>query len=75
MQSPHSLSGGLYRMIASYSLAQFCLMKKSANVLHYFGLDCGLLKFFKFYLGAVQKMDKSCIFGDRFGGKDCGLCT
>jgi hypothetical protein len=29
-------------MLASYSLAHFCLMKKSANALHYFGLDCGL---------------------------------
>jgi hypothetical protein len=34
-------------MLASYSLAHFFFMKKSANALHYFGLNCGLLKFSK----------------------------
>jgi hypothetical protein len=28
-------------------------MKKSATVLHYFGVDCGLLKFFKYSTHAI----------------------
>jgi hypothetical protein len=36
----------LHRILSSYRLAHFYLMKKSAKVLHYFGLDCGMLKFF-----------------------------
>jgi hypothetical protein len=31
---------GLYRILSSYWLAHFNLMKKSARVLDYFGLDC-----------------------------------
>jgi hypothetical protein len=53
-------------------------MKKSAKVLHYFGLNCGLLEFFKYSTyepPSKHKMYRSRIFGDRFGGQDCGLCT
>jgi hypothetical protein len=47
---------------------------------NYFGLDCGLLGFFFqiFYSRAVLQRsvaDFSAIFGDRFDGKDGGLCT
>jgi hypothetical protein len=53
-------------------------MKKSTKVLHYFGLDCGLLEFFK-YSTYDPSPNIKCIdpafFGDLFGGKDCGLCT
>ncbi len=31
-----------------HSLAHFALMKKSAKVLHYFGLDCSMFEFFKY---------------------------
>jgi hypothetical protein len=34
---------GLFRILSSYWLAHFYLMKKSAKVLLYFGLDCGIL--------------------------------
>jgi hypothetical protein len=34
------------RFVSSYWLAH--LMIKSAKVLHYFGLDCGMLEFFKY---------------------------
>ncbi len=37
-----------YRILSSYWLAHFYLMKKSTKVLHYFDLDCGMLKFFKY---------------------------
>ncbi len=37
---------GLDRILSSYWLAHFYLMKKSTNVLIYFGLDCRMLKFF-----------------------------
>jgi hypothetical protein len=33
----------LYRILSSYWLAHFYLLKKSAKGLHYFGLDCGIL--------------------------------
>jgi hypothetical protein len=36
---------GLHRILSSYWLAHFYLMKKSAKGLHYFGLDCGMLDF------------------------------
>jgi hypothetical protein len=50
----------LYGILSSYSLAQFYLMEKSAKLLHYFGLDCGLLEFFKY----------PAFFVGRFEGKD-----
>ncbi len=39
---------GLYRILSSYSLSHFYLLKKSAKVHLYFGLACGLLVFFKY---------------------------
>jgi hypothetical protein len=43
-----SSAHGLYRILSSYLFGQFYWMKKSAKVLHYFGLDCGMLEFFKY---------------------------
>jgi hypothetical protein len=36
----------LHRILSSYRLVHFYLMKKSAKVLLYYGLDCGMLEFF-----------------------------
>jgi hypothetical protein len=63
----------LYRILSSYWLAHFYLIQKSAKVLHYFGLDCGMLEFLKYYTQAVLQRTISRIFRGRFGGKDCGL--
>jgi len=47
------------------------------NLPKYFGLDFGLLEFFKY--STCKPLNIKCIvpafFGDRFGGKDGGLCT
>jgi hypothetical protein len=51
-------------------------MKKSDKVLHYFGLDCRLLEFFKYSIGAVIQrtiVDSPTFFGNWFVGKDCSL--
>jgi hypothetical protein len=37
---------GLPRILSSYWQVHFYLMKKSAKVLVYFGLDCRMLEFF-----------------------------
>jgi hypothetical protein len=55
-------------------------MKKFAKVLHFFSLDCRLLEFFKYSTYELSSKHKMytvlpAFFGDRFGGKDCGLCT
>jgi hypothetical protein len=47
IQPPACLVHGLQRILSSYWLAHFYLMKKSAKVLLYFGcLDCEMLEFF-----------------------------
>ncbi len=38
----------LHRILSSYWLAHCYLMKKSTKVALYFGLDCGMMKFFTF---------------------------
>ncbi len=45
-QSPACSVQGLHRMLYSYWLAHFHLMKKSAKVQLYFGSGCRMLKFF-----------------------------
>jgi hypothetical protein len=45
-QSPACSVHGLHRMLSSYWLAHFHLMKKSAKVQLYFGLGYGMMKFF-----------------------------
>ncbi len=47
-QPPACSDHGLQRILSSYWLAHFYLMKKSAKELFYFGLDCGMMKFFTF---------------------------
>ncbi len=46
IQPPAFSVHGLHRILSSYWLAHFYLMKKPAKVLLYFGLDCGMMKFF-----------------------------
>ncbi len=48
IQPPACLDHNLHRILSSYWLAHFYLMKKSAKELLYFGLDCGMMKFFTF---------------------------
>ena len=48
IQPPAYSDHGLHRILTSYWLAHFYLMKKSAKELLYFGLDCGMMKFFTF---------------------------
>jgi hypothetical protein len=48
LQSLASSAQGLYRILSSYWLAHSYLMKKSAKVIQYFGLDCGMMEFFKY---------------------------
>jgi hypothetical protein len=45
-QSPACSVHGLHRMLSSYWLVHFRLMKKSAKVQLYFGSGCGMMKFF-----------------------------
>ena len=47
-QSPACSVHGLHRMLSSYWLAHFHLMKKSAKVQLYFGSGCGMMKFFTY---------------------------
>ncbi len=47
-QPPACSDHGLHRILSSYWLAHFHLMKKSAKVQLYFGVDCGMMKFFTY---------------------------
>ncbi len=47
-QPPACSDHGLHRILSSYWLAHFYLMKKSAKELLYFGLDCRMMIFFTF---------------------------
>jgi hypothetical protein len=46
IQPPACSDHGLHRILSSYWLAHFHLMKKSAKVQLYFGLYCGMMEFF-----------------------------
>ncbi len=48
IQPPACSDHGLHRILSSYGLAHLYLMKKSAKELLYFGLGCGMMKFFIF---------------------------
>ncbi len=48
IQPPAFSDHGLHRILSSYWLAHFYLMKKSTKGLLYFGLDCEMMKFFTF---------------------------
>jgi hypothetical protein len=71
-ESNHLLFGGLYRILSSYWLAHFYLMKKSAKGLYYFGLDCGMLEFFTH---EPQSKGKLLSFPHFWSRKDLSLCT
>ncbi len=74
----HSLAGGLYRILSSYSLAHYYFMKKSAEVLHYFSWIVGCWNSSNILLTSCPPNIKCIVpafFEDRFGGKDCCLCT
>jgi hypothetical protein len=45
-------------------------MKKSAIVQLYFGVDCGMMKFFTYEPQSKEQLILSCIFGAQFGEKD-----
>jgi hypothetical protein len=51
IQPPAYPDHGLHRILSSYWLVHFYLMKKSAKVLLYFGLDCKMLEH-----GTVEKI-------------------
>jgi hypothetical protein len=51
------------------------LMKKSTKVALYFGLDCGMMKFFTYEPQSKEQLMPHCIYGVRFGEKDLGLST
>ncbi len=46
IQPPACSVHGLHRILSSYWLAHFHLMKKSVKVQLYFGLGCGMMEFF-----------------------------
>jgi hypothetical protein len=46
IQPPACSVHGLHRVLSSYWLAHFHLMKKSAKVQLYFSLSCGMMEFF-----------------------------
>ncbi len=49
---------GLFRILSSYWMSHFYLLKKSAEVLLYFGLDCGLLVFFMYSTHKPQSQEQ-----------------
>jgi hypothetical protein len=61
-QSPACSVYGLHRMLSSYWLAHFHLMKKSAKVQLYFGSVCGMMKFFYLRAAIQRTIDASPAF-------------
>jgi hypothetical protein len=55
--------------------AHFHLMKKSAKVQLYFGLDCGMMEFFTYEPQSKEQLISLSHFWTRFGEKGCGLST
>jgi hypothetical protein len=59
-----------------FLLAGFYSMKKSAKVLHYFGLDCGMLEFFKYSSHEPSSKEKLLTLLHSWSPvwwEDCGL--
>ncbi len=52
IQPPTFWDHGLFRILSSYWLLPFYLLKKSAKVMLIVGFDCGLLVFFKYICAA-----------------------
>ncbi len=75
IQSPACWDHGLHRILSSYWLAYFYLMKKSAKVLLYFGLDAGCWDSLLTSRNPKNNWCLSRIFGARYGGKDRGWST
>jgi hypothetical protein len=80
IQPPACWDHGLYRILSSYWLAQFYLLKKSALglQLHYFDLDCGMLLFFKYSTHELKSKEQLLTFWHFWStvGKDhsCAQC-
>ncbi len=74
-QPPACSDHGLHRILASYWLAHFYLMKKSAKELLYFGMDWGMMKSLPSSRNPKNNWWLSHIYGIRFGEKDRGLST
>jgi hypothetical protein len=66
---------GLYRILSSYWLAHFYLMKK---VPHYFGLDCKMLELLKYSThepsSKEQLLTLPHFWSPVLAKKGCGLC-
>ncbi len=74
-QSPACSVHGLHRMLSSYWLAHFHLMKKSSNVQLYFG---SVAEWWNFLPASRNPKNNWCLsrnYGTRFGEKDRGLST
>ncbi len=56
IQPPACSDHSLHRILSSYWLAHFYLMKKSTKVLLYFGLDCGMMEFFAYELQSKEQL-------------------
>jgi hypothetical protein len=72
------LDDSIYRILSSYWLVHFYLMKESAKVfVLFFVWIAGCLNSSDIPLMSLNPKNNCCltlIFGARFGGKDCGLC-
>ncbi len=73
LQPPACSDHGLHRILSSYWLAHFPLMKNSAKVQLYFGLDCGMMAFFTDEPQSKEKLMSLPHFGSWFGEKGRGL--
>ncbi len=75
IQPPACSVHGLHRILSSYWLAHFYFMKKPAKVLLYFGLDCGMMKFFTLKPQSKGQLMSLPHLWNTFGEKDHGLST
>ncbi len=58
LQAPASSAHGLYRILCSYWLAHFYVMKKKyAKEFHGFGLDCRMLEFLQIFFSQATIVD------------------
>jgi hypothetical protein len=73
IQPPACSDHGLYKILFSYWLAHICLLKKSAKVMLYFALDCGMLKYSTHEPQSKEQLSTFRHFWARFGGKGCSL--
>ena len=68
-QSPACSVHGLHRILTSYWLAHFYLMKKPAKVQLYFSSGCGMLEFFTYKPQYKEQLLPLPHYGIRFGEK------